>query len=247
MELNGKNIVVWFSCGAASAIAAKLTLDKYGENNIVRIVNTPIDEEPEDNQRFLKDVEAWLGVKIETAMNSKYDHNSAEKIWEKRKYMAGVAGAPCTQELKKGARYEFERKNEIDFHVLGFTADEEHRHENFVTRERANVIPVLIDEGLRKNDCFWILNDAGVKLPESYKHFKNANCIGCVKANGVTYWQKVREVYPEVFQRRAELSRLIGARLVKYKGERYFLDEMQPHWKGGRMEIWECGLFCNQD
>ena len=59
--IKGKDIVVWFSCGAASAIAAKLTLDKYGKDNNVRIVNNPIKEEHEDNLRFLKDVEKWIG------------------------------------------------------------------------------------------------------------------------------------------------------------------------------------------
>jgi hypothetical protein len=52
----GETIVVWFSCGAASAVAAKKTIELYGETNIIRIVNNPIKEEHEDNQRFLKDV-----------------------------------------------------------------------------------------------------------------------------------------------------------------------------------------------
>ena len=34
-------IVVWFSCGAASAVAAKLAVEKYGHQNVT-IVNTPI-------------------------------------------------------------------------------------------------------------------------------------------------------------------------------------------------------------
>ena len=55
-DLTNQNITVWFSSGAASAVAAKLTLMKYGHNNNVRIVNNPIKEEHEDNKRFLKDV-----------------------------------------------------------------------------------------------------------------------------------------------------------------------------------------------
>ena len=46
--VKGKDIVVWFSCGAASAVAAKVTLDKYGQDNNVRIVNNPIKEEHVD-------------------------------------------------------------------------------------------------------------------------------------------------------------------------------------------------------
>lgn len=54
-------IAVWFSCGAANAVAAKKTIEKYGKKQEVRIINNPIKEEHPDNQRFLKDVEKWLG------------------------------------------------------------------------------------------------------------------------------------------------------------------------------------------
>ena len=43
--VKGKDIVVWFSCGATSAVAAKVTIEKYGKDNNVRIVNNPIKEE----------------------------------------------------------------------------------------------------------------------------------------------------------------------------------------------------------
>lgn len=53
-------IVCWFSCGAASACAAKLTIEKYGKEN-VRLVNNPVANEHPDNVRFLHDCEQWLG------------------------------------------------------------------------------------------------------------------------------------------------------------------------------------------
>ena len=246
--MKGKTIVVWFSCGAASAVAAKLTINKYGAENTVRVVNTPVKEEHEDNRRFLRDVERWIGQEIEIQVNSKFPNSSCVEVWDKRKYMAGVNGAPCTLELKKGARYEFERNNEIDYHVLGFTAKEKSRHERFTQRERANVLPVLIDRGWTKDDCFWVLNDVGIKLPEIYlKGFPNANCIGCVKSQSPTYWNRVRKEFPEVFNHRAEQSRRIGAKLVNVKGKRIFLDELKPTDLGGDMPTWSCGLFCNED
>ena len=46
--ISKKTIAVWFSCGAASAVAAKLTIEKYGQTHIVRIVNNYIlDEDPD--------------------------------------------------------------------------------------------------------------------------------------------------------------------------------------------------------
>jgi hypothetical protein len=114
--------------------------------------------------------------------------------------------------------------------------------------ERENVIPILIDENITKGNCFDILLDAEIKLPEIYKlGFPNANCIGCVKSQSPTYWNLVREKFPEVFKQRAEQSRRLGVKLVKYKGERIFLDELEPTAKGGKIKSWECGIFCDTE
>jgi len=170
-------VVVWFSCGAASAVAAKLAVDTLSDRYEVRVVNTPVDEEDEDNRRFLGDVETWIGQPIEIATNPDFPSQSAVDVWEARRYMSGVAGAPCTQILKKGARYAYEDAHEIAYHVLGFTADETHRHERFTLTERSNVLPLLIEAGYTKTDCARVLMDAGIDLPRIYEHLANANCF----------------------------------------------------------------------
>lgn len=242
----GDTIVVWFSCGAASAVAAKKTIETYGSTNLIRVVNNPIKEEHEDNQRFLKDVEKWIGIPIEFAINAKYKSTSCVEVWEDRRYMSGVSGAPCTLELKKKARYEWEIKNRVDWTVLGFTKEEKHRFDKFKMNERPASIWVLKD--ITKSECFEIIHNAGIELPEIYKlGYPNANCIGCVKASSATYWNHVRKVHPKIFNERSDQSRDIGAKLVKYKGERLFLDELPKNAKGRTMKNldFECGIFCN--
>lgn len=242
-------IAVWFSCGAASAVAAKKTVDKYGERCKVRIVNNPVVEEHPDNLRFLKDVEQWIGIPIELATNPKYKSGSCEEVWHARKYMAGPTGAPCTVELKKKARQRWESQNHVDYHVLGFTYDEQKRHERFIMTERDNVLPVLIDEKITKKECFKILIKAGIELPAMYKlGYPNANCIGCVKASSSTYWNHVRKTHPEVFEKRSAMSRQLGAKLVWYKGKRIFLDELDPNAKGHKMKSidFDCSSFCEE-
>lgn len=246
MDIKNKDIVVWFSCGAASAVTAKLTIEKYGKDNNVMVVNMPVDEEDEDNRRFLKDVESWIGQEITTATNEKIGTTSCYDVWEKRKYMSGVNGAPCTMLLKKEARYQFEKRQNVDYHVLGFTANETDRYERFVRAERENTLPVLIDEGLVKGRCIEILHDNNIPIPRVYKMgYPNANCIGCVKSTSPTYWNLVREKHPEVFKCRAEQSRRLGARLVRHKGERIFLDELPATARGGKMNNYDCGIFCD--
>lgn len=241
-----ETIAVWFSCGAASAVAAKKTVEKYGDTFNILVINNPVREEDPDNLRFLNDVSKWIGRKIISAGNKEYPSNSAVNVWRKRKYMSGNRGAPCTVVLKKGARYQFERENHIDWHVLGFTKEEKYRHDNFIKSERENVIPVLINEGLSKQDCFDIIRTAGIVLPRVYQMgYPNANCIGCVKATSPTYWNHVRKMHPEVFAQRAIQSRELGARLVRYKKKRIFLDELPPEAVGRKMKSYECGIFCD--
>jgi len=213
---NKETIAVWFSCGAASAVAAKKTIEKYGDTHNVLIVNNPVVNEHHDNLRFLKDCEKWFGQEVISATNKNYPSCDIKDVFDRRKYISGVAGAPCTQQLKKEARYQFEDNNKIDWHVLGFTSDEKGRSDRFIKSEKDNLIPVLIDLDLDKGKCFDIIMDAGIELPEIYKlGFPNANCIGCVKSQSPTYWNLVRDKFPEIFADRAEQSRRIGARLVK--------------------------------
>ncbi|WP_116654398.1 hypothetical protein [Pelagibacterium sediminicola] len=246
---DGDTIVVWFSHGAASAIAWQETLRQYGRRCIVLAVNNPVAEEDEDNHRFGRDVAAWLDQPLTEWRNPKYPSASAVDVWDQRGAMVFPHGAPCTVHLKKEARQDYERQHPVDWHVLGFTADERKRFERFVLTERANVLPVLIDANLSKQDCMDRLLSAGILPPRVYAEgYPNANCIGCVKATSPTYWNLVRRTRPEVFAARAVQSRRLGVRLVRWRGKRIFLHEL-PATAQGRplksMDV-ECGIFCEE-
>jgi len=250
MVKDGDTIVVWFSCGAASAVATKLIVRCYGHRCNVRVVNNFIAQEDADNRRFHDDIERWVGVKFESATYSKYPAGDCKEVWDDRGYMSGNAGAPCTTWLKKKARQEWEDRNPHDWMVMGFTANEQKRHDNFVLTERSNVLPILIEAGLTKEDCFQLVTDAGIGLPLMYRlGYPNANCIGCVKATSPTYWNHVRKVHPEVFADRAEQSRRIGCRLARHKNRRVFLDELPADAVGRPMKslrMPECTIFCEE-
>jgi 3'-phosphoadenosine 5'-phosphosulfate sulfotransferase (PAPS reductase)/FAD synthetase len=239
-------IAVWFSCGAASAVAAKLTIEKHKD---VRVIYNPVANEHPDNLRFLKDVEEWIGQEIELATNPKYPSGDINDVFKARRFMSGPKGAPCTIELKKKARQHWEKTNKADFHVLGFTVEEKRRHDRFVLTERDNVLPVLIDANLNKQQCLDMIIAAGIAPPAIYAlGYPNANCIGCVKASSPTYWNKIRTDFPEVFEEREKMSREYGAKLVRVKGQRIQLDELDPSATGrplASMNI-ECGIFCEE-
>jgi len=247
---DGDVIVVWFSCGAASAVAWKETETLYGDRCEVIAVNNPVAEEDADNLRFAKDVAEWVGKDLVIWSNPKFPTNSAVDVWESRRAMSFPNGAPCTIELKKNARYAYEKHHRVDWHVLGFTADEKKRHSRFILSERDNVLPVLIDAGITKQSCMDIVSAAGLSLPAVYRRgYPNANCIGCVKATSPTYWNHVRKNDPDVFAQRAEQSRRLGVRLARYKGNRVFLDELPADAQGNAMKTMniECGIFCEEN
>lgn len=241
-----KIITCWFSCGVASAIAAKKTIDIYGKNHKIYVVNNPVIEEHSDNLRFLRDVEDWLGQKIHTATNKRYPKASAVEVWDSKKFMGNSFLAPCTYELKKLARYQWEANHPSDYIVLGFTIDELERANRFKESERGDAIFPLIDLGLSKQDCFSELSKAKIKPPAIYEMgFLNANCIGCIKLSSPTYWNHVRKHFPKIFQRRAIQSRKLGAKLVTVRGKRIFLDELSPETQGRQLKSWDCSSFCD--
>lgn len=248
--MEGDTIVVWFSSGAASAEAVFQTIERYGDYCNIRVVNNPVMEECSDNRRFLEDVSNLIDVEIEYATNPDYPSTSCVDVWDKRKFMSGPKGAPCTLELKKNARKHWESENSHDWLVLGFTSEEQHRYDRFAKFERENVLPVLIDSKSTKGYCYASVIGRGLQLPKVYSQgYPNANCIGCVKASSPTYWNHVRKHHPEVFEQRAEQSRRLGSKLVLVNCKRTYLDELDPNKQGRPLKgmDFECGIFCGTE
>ena len=212
----------WFSCGAASAVATKLTPD-------AKPVYCETGAEHPDNERFLTDCEAWFGRKVTRLKSDKYA--DTWDVWTKRRYLAGVEGALCTVELKAAPRLAFQKPDDI--HVLGYTADatDVNRAKRLrQTYPELTVVTPLIERGLLKEHCLEMIGRAGIALPPMYAlGFHNNNCIPCVKAQSLAYWALVRREFPEAFGRMARLSRELGVTLCKPGGgerERMFIDEI---------------------
>lgn len=240
-------IVGWFSCGNNSAVMSKLLVDQH-PNDEVRIVRCVVNNEHPDNDRVHADVERWIGRPIERWASDKYADCWA--VWEKRKYISGTKGAPCTIEMKKAVRWRFEREWGPDYQAFGFSADEKKRADRFVgNNPEIKLLRPLEVAGITKPDCALLVAGAGIKLPAMYgMGFANNNCICCAKATSIVYWARCRHYFPERFWRMAELSRRIGCRLTRLKGKRIFLDEIPAdiNWqKKDRSKAIECGVGCD--
>lgn len=241
--------VVWFSCGAASAVAAKIAVETYGDECVVVYCDTMATEHP-DNTRFFTDVERWIGRKIERLHSARYD--TINDVFIRRRYMAGIKGAPCTTEMKKIPRENFQLVGDI--HLFGYTSDEDKRATKFEDANPVLLVEwILIDRNISKSDCLRILIESNISLPAMYSlGFDHNNCLGCVKATSAGYWNRTRRLFPDVFALRAHQSRIIGAKLVRIRlpsdppnksPARHYLDELPPDADAPDDEV-ECGPVC---
>lgn len=216
--MTDRRTISWFSCGAASAVATKLT--PYA----LPVYCGTRSEHP-DNERFLLDCEAWFSRPVTILYGSWAD---TWEVWETRRYLAGISGAPCTVALKVEPRLGFQRPDDI--HVFGYTADGPDADRAKRLRDTYPELTIetpLIDRGLTKAACLDMVQRAGIKLPAMYAlGFQNNNCIPCVKATSPAYWALVRKQFPGKFARMATLARELDVRLCRIDGERAFIDEI---------------------
>lgn len=242
--------VAWFSCGATSAVAAKLAKASAPGEFVVAYCDTG--SEHPDNARFLRDCEAWIGQEILILRSEKY--KDIWDVFERTGWLVGVGGARCTSELKKRVRSDFQRISDVQ--VFGFDLAEKKRIRDFrQNNPEVNLSTPLIDRELSKADCLALIERAGIELPVMYRlGYEHNNCVGCVKG-GSGYWNKIRVDFPETFERMAKLEREIGAAICKTEpagddGKRkrlkVFLDELPED--AGRYQDEnkiECSLWCS--
>lgn len=247
-EIEGRRLVIWFSCGVTSAVAAKIAIKNNAGKLPVEVVYCSVgfaneengwSGEHEDNYRFLKDCENWLGHPIKILSDPRY--RTVDEVVEKDKYMNGPGGAKCTSRMKVAQRIRFQRR-ETDIQVFGFDYGEIDRAFDFRhTFPDVTLLTPLITDKMFKSDCLALLKAVGIKVPLTYAlGLKNANCIGCVKG-GKGYWNLIRVLFPVVFWRRAAQERKIGASCINGT----YLDELDP--TAGRYEAEpdiECSGFC---
>jgi hypothetical protein len=209
----------WFSCGAASAVAVKLT--------DAEPVYCDTGAEHQDNVRFMEDCRLWFGRSSIRILKSE-EYKDTWDVWERTRWLAGIDGARCTVELKVRPRLVYQEPGDI--HVFGYTADgpDVARANRLQETYPELVIETpLIERGLTKTACLAILEDSGIKPPILYSlGFRNNNCIPCVKATSPNYWSLVRKNFSAEFERMATLSRKLGVRLCRINDERRFIDEI---------------------
>lgn len=236
--------LIWWSTGAASAVMAQLMLWR---NPAAIIVRCETSNEDPDNYRFEADIMRLLNRTMTLLKSDEYEN--VWDVWQKRRYMSGIEGAPCTAAMKIAPRIAFQKPT--DLHVFGYTTDAEDIGR--FKRLKANypeltVRAPLIEHGVTKAACLALVERWGVRLPRSYAMgFPNANCLqtGCVKATSPDYWSLFRFQFPENFARTAAYAREIGCRLTRINNVRIFIDEIPADWPMTNPIVPACDFLCH--
>lgn len=239
-------IVCQFSCGAASAVATKLTLAQHPE---AAIINAFLENEHPDNRRFLTDCEAWFARSVTVLRDTEYGADVIQ-VFRRRQWIKSRKGASCSRVLKRELLDAWKQPGDVI--VLGFTAEEADRLDDFRDRNPDRlVLAPLVERGLTKEDCKAMIDRAGIVLPFMYRQgYENANCIGCVKG-GEGYFRAIREDYPVQFAALAQVEAEIGpgAYILRYrsgppKDQRFPLTDL-PAGEAVRNEaLPSCSFFC---
>lgn len=228
--------VCWISAGVSSFMAG------YLANNVDEFIYIHIEDQHPDSMRFIKDCENVLNKPIQILQSP---YKSKENVIKAFRYINGVAGAKCTEVLKKRPRKEWEdRHKDYDItYIWGFDIEEKRRANRLLETmpDFKHEFP-LIEKNLSKEDVHGLFERTfRFPRPKMYDMgYRNNNCIGCVKG-GMGYWNKIRIDFPEAFDRMAKLEREIGHSCINGT----YIDELEPD--RGRIEdevIPDCGIMC---
>lgn len=256
-----KKIVSWWSAGVTSAVATYYAIQEYGPD-MVDIYYCDTGMVHPDNERFIKECEAWYSKKINIIKSEKY--SGPFDVARKTRWISGPGGARCSLELKKNPRYLIEDvygENPYDRSIFGFefSKKEINRAVRFVEQQgqAPNPRPMfpLIEREIDKPNALYILEKIGkIKQPAMYElGYPNNNCIMCLKANSMGYMNKMRKDFPAEYAEMAKIEREIGATIItkkikvdgETKRQRVYLDEL-PEGAGRDLKpiVPECGVVC---
>lgn len=228
--------VVCYSGGHSSALAAVEAVRRYGRNNVI-LLNHDISPRVEhgDIKRFKDEVAAYLGIKI-TYVNAEHCERMTPlevcrslKAFQYRPGIKLCTGFLKTEPFNKWLNSHYPATNTSPCKAIvilyGFDDSEPER----INRRRKvlNEMGYAVDFPLVLWDrTISNIEEIGVKRPSTYKTWKHANCIGCLKA-GKQHWYCVFCLRPDIWEEAKTAEAEIGYSIIKG----VFLKELEPQFE----------------
>lgn len=211
--------LVCYSGGHSSALVAIEVVRKYGKENVV-LLNHNISPlvEHEDIKRFKKEVADYLGLEITYANNPRWETlDPIDNAIELSGFQFAPGKALCTKELKTKPFYKWLEENTKDKSewvvYYGFDKEEYDRISN---RKR-----IMMSMGYKTeypladwDRTILATEEVGIPRPITYKIFKHANCIGCLKA-GRQHWYVVYCLRRDIFDKAMSAEEVLGHSIIR--------------------------------
>lgn len=203
MDFSSIGHVVHFSGGAASYLAAKRVVERFGADEVL-LVTADTQSEADDWRSFVEEAGKRLGC-LHVILSRYMD------IWELAEYMSAIPNVRmgfCSRILKKELVDEF-LENQFPSsgitQYFGFDWSEEHRLDNLRLRKPDDDIeaPLMWKPVAGHREAIAAIGADGLPMPMAYQlGLPHNNCLkyGCVKG-GHSYWEKLYEVLPDAFAR----------------------------------------------
>ena len=203
---------------------------KYGKYNVV-LLNHNISShvEHESIKKFKENISNYLDVPITYANMENFENMPPIELCKSLgAFNVGNQQAFCTYNLKTKPFYDYLEKipKSKDVHIIyGFDAEETNR-----IYRRTDAIKAMgyTPEFPLANWKRTIekIEDIGIKRPATYRIYKHANCIGCLKA-GRQHWYCVYCLRPDIFEEAKQAEKQIGYSIIKG----VFFEELEPKFK----------------
>lgn len=218
--------IVCYSGGHSSALVAIEAVRKHGKEDVILLNhNISAEVEHEDIKRFKQEVADYLGIEITYANMDGWE--SMTPINCMIKGGGNTFGLiHCTSMLKTKPFYKWLKEycqDKENYTILyGFDAEEEDR----IYRRRTNLraMGYKAEFPLAEwNRTILATEEVGIARPITYKIFKHANCIGCLKA-GRQHWYVVYCLRRDIFDKAMQAEKQIGYSIIKG----IFLEDLIP-------------------
>lgn len=191
-------VIVQFSGGVASYIAAKRAVEKYGKDSVLCLFADVLMED-EDLYRFLFDCLEDLACQFEVLC----DGRTPWQVFEQVKFLGNSQVDPCSKILKRDllASWIMANTSNDDIIVYGLDWTEDSRLTKVEKRSPWRCwFPLAEPPYLSKADMLRFCRDSGIEPPRLYDMgFAHNNCGGaCVKA-GQAQWALLYKTMPDRF------------------------------------------------
>ena len=220
--------LVCYSGGHSSALVAIETVRKYGKENVI-LLNHNISEEVEhkDIKRFKQEVADYLGLEITYANMDNWETMTPIDISLKiNGFQFAVGNALCTYNLKTKPFYKYleEKCQDKENYTILYGFDEEEDHRIYRRRTSLRSMGYKTEFPLAEWDrTIHATEEIGIDRPITYKVYKHANCVGCLKA-GRQHWYVVYCLRRDMFNKAMQAEKEIGHSIIKD----IFLEELIP-------------------